>query len=99
MDLEANFSKRPSPLWEVIADSVEEIEGHRRLVPAMMTVTTDARFWRAKGTVAYGVGLYDDRMDFSEMLALFHGNDERVSLASVEKTSRLYETILARFGR
>ncbi len=99
MDFEANFSPRQSDLWDVIADSVEAIEGHRRLVPAMMTVVTDARFWRAKGTVAYGVGLFDDRMAFSEMLALFHGNDERVSLASVEKTTTLYAEILSRFGR
>lgn len=99
MDFEANFSTRKSDLWEVIADSVEVIEGHRRLIPAMMTVVTDARFWRAKGTVAYGVGLFDDRMAFSEMLALFHGNDERVSVASVEKSTALYTEILGRFGR
>ena len=99
MDFEANFSPSQSDLWDVIADSVEAIEGHRRLVPAMMTVVTDARFWRAKGTIAYGVGLFDDRMAFSEMLALFHGNDERVSVASVEKTTALYAEILGRFGR
>lgn len=99
MDFDANFSRRPSDLWEVIVSSVEAIEGHRRLVPAMMTVVTDARFWRAKGTIAYGVGLFDDRMAFSEMLALFHGNDERVSVAAVEKTLALYVEILDRFGR
>ena len=99
MDFEANFSPRQSGLWQVIADSVEAIEGHRRLVPAMMTVVTDARFWRARGTTAYGVGLFDDRMAFSEMLALFHGNDERVSVVSVEKTAALYAEILGRFGR
>ncbi|MGF1617375.1 MAG: M20/M25/M40 family metallo-hydrolase [Acidimicrobiia bacterium] len=99
MDFEANFSTRRSDLWDVIADSVEAIEGHRRLVPAMMTVVTDARFWRARGTIAYGVGLFDDRMAFSEMLALFHGNDERVSVASVEKSAALYAEILGRFGR
>ncbi len=62
-----------------------------------MTVGTDARFWRQKGTIAYGVGLYDDRMDFSEMLALFHGHDERVSVDSVERTTLLYGEILGRF--
>jgi acetylornithine deacetylase/succinyl-diaminopimelate desuccinylase-like protein len=38
-------------------------------------------------------------MAFSEMLALFHGNDERVSVVSVEKTTALYAEILGRFGR
>ena len=63
----------------------------------MTTVATDARFWRARGTVAYGVGLFDERMSFSEMLDLFHGHDERVSIESVERTTALYEVVLERF--
>lgn len=96
-DFEATSSPTGNPLWEAIADSVEDLEGHRRLLPMIMNVATDARFWRKKGTVAYGVGLFDDRMDFSEMLALFHGHDERVSVESVNRTTTLYETVLGRF--
>jgi acetylornithine deacetylase/succinyl-diaminopimelate desuccinylase-like protein len=96
-DFESTLSPMGNPLWEAIADSVEEMEGHRRLLPTIMNVATDARFWRKKGTIAYGVGLYDDRMDFSEMLALFHGHDERVSVASVGRTTDLYHQILHRF--
>jgi acetylornithine deacetylase/succinyl-diaminopimelate desuccinylase-like protein len=95
-DFESTISPTGNPLWDAIADSVEEIEGHRRLLPAMMNVATDARFWRKRGTIAYGVGLFDDRMDFSEMLALFHGHDERVSVESVERTTRLYTEIFKR---
>ena len=86
-----------NPLWEAIGDAVEELDGHRNLAPTLMTVATDARFWRAKGTVCYGVGLFDDRMTFSEMLTLFHGHDERVSVESVERTTALYERVLDRF--
>jgi acetylornithine deacetylase/succinyl-diaminopimelate desuccinylase-like protein len=96
-DFEATQSPMGNPLWEAIADSVEEIEGHRRLLPMMMNVATDARFWRKRGTVAYGVGLFDDRMDFSEMLALFHGHDERVSVESMHRTTALYSEIFDRF--
>lgn len=99
MDMQATISPTGNPLWEAIADSVEAIEGHRRLLPTTMNVGTDARFWRDKaGTVAYGVGLYDDRMSFSEMLSLFHGHDERVSVVSVERTTELYVQILQRFA-
>jgi acetylornithine deacetylase/succinyl-diaminopimelate desuccinylase-like protein len=97
MDNEATVSPIGNPLWEAIGDSVEELDGHRNLAPTMMTVATDARFWRARGTVCYGVGLYDDRMRFSEMLSLFHGHDERVSVDSVERTTTLYERVLERF--
>lgn len=92
-DLEATVSPIGNPLWDAIADAVESIEGHRNLLPILMTVGTDARFWRTRGTVAYGVGLYDDRLDFSTMLGLFHGHDERVSVESVERTTRLYQEI------
>lgn len=99
MDLEATLSPRDTHLWEVIADSVEVIEGHRDIFPTTMTVATDARFWREKGTISYGVGLFDGRTSFSEMLALFHGHNEKVSVDSVENTTRLYVEILQRFGR
>ncbi|HSM43555.1 MAG TPA: M20/M25/M40 family metallo-hydrolase, partial [Acidimicrobiia bacterium] len=96
-DFESTSSPTGNPLWEAIADCVEDMEGHRRLLPMMMNVATDARFWRKRGTIAYGVGLYDDRMDFSEMLALFHGHDERVSVESLERTTRLYQDVFRRF--
>lgn len=98
LDMESTVSAMGNPLWEAISDSVEEMEGHRNLLPTLMNVATDARFWRAKGTTAYGVGLFDDRMTFSEMLALFHGHDERVSVESVDRTTALYEEVLARFN-
>jgi acetylornithine deacetylase/succinyl-diaminopimelate desuccinylase-like protein len=96
-DFEATISPTDNIFWETIADCVEDMEGHRRLLPMMMNVATDARFWRKRGTVAYGVGLYDDRMDFSEMLSLFHGHDERVSVDSLERTTKLYQEIFGRF--
>jgi acetylornithine deacetylase/succinyl-diaminopimelate desuccinylase-like protein len=96
-DTEATISPVGNRLWEAIAVSVEELEGHRNLVPTLMPVGTDARFWRPRGTEAYGVGLFDERMNFSEMLALFHGHDERVSVGSLERTTTLYEHILDHF--
>jgi acetylornithine deacetylase/succinyl-diaminopimelate desuccinylase-like protein len=97
MDSETTVSPVGNILWDAIGAAVEELEGHRNLAPTLMTAATDARFWRRKGTVCYGVGLFDDRMAFSEMLSLFHGHDERVSAASVERTASLYERVLERF--
>ena len=97
LDTESTVSTTGNILWEAIGDGVEELEGHRNLVPTLMTVATDARFFRERGTVAYGVGLFDDRMSFSEMYTLFHGHDERVSVESVVRTTKLYERVLARY--
>ncbi len=96
-DFPATISPVGNVLWEAIADSLDDLDGHRRMVPTLMNVATDARYWRAKGSIGYGVGRFDDRMTFSEMLALFHGHDERVSAVSVEMTAELYGRVLHHF--
>ncbi|MCP4083439.1 MAG: M20/M25/M40 family metallo-hydrolase [Actinomycetia bacterium] len=93
-NLPATISATQTGLWDAIADSVHDLHGHRRLVPTLMPGATDARFWRQRGSVAYGVGIYDDRTTFSDLLARFHGHDERISIESLQRTTKLYERIL-----
>ena len=95
---EAGSGSTDNPLWTAIADAVEDVDGHRNIIPMLATVATDARFWRRQGTVAFGVGLYDEATPFSEFMALFHGTDERVSINSVLRTTALFERILSRFS-
>jgi acetylornithine deacetylase/succinyl-diaminopimelate desuccinylase-like protein len=94
----ASGSPAEGPLWEAIGDAAETHTGSRSLAPAIVPVGTDARFFRERGAVAYGVGLFDEEAAFGEMLAMFHGNDERVSLRSVELTTRMLATVFDRFG-
>lgn len=94
-DFEATSSATANPLWEVIVDSLEALTGSRRVVPTIMPASTDARFFRSRGSVAYGVGLFDDRVSFPDFLAMFHGHDERVSLESLDRTAQLMTEILA----
>ncbi len=86
------------PLWEAMGDAAEAMTGSGTLAPMLIPVTTDARFFRARGVHAYGVGLFDDRFSFGELLAMFHGNDERVSEASVALTTDLLAETVRRFG-
>jgi acetylornithine deacetylase/succinyl-diaminopimelate desuccinylase-like protein len=62
------------------------------------SATTDARFLRRRGSIAYGVGLYDDRMSFAEFLTLFHGHNERVSVNAVDRTTDLLRSVIRGFG-
>ncbi len=48
--------------------------------------------------MAYGVGLFDAEVSFGEMLSMFHGDDERVSEASVGLTTDMLALTLERFG-
>jgi acetylornithine deacetylase/succinyl-diaminopimelate desuccinylase-like protein len=97
-DYPATMSATTDPLWEAIEESLWEETSVRRAVPVLMPGATDARFFRTKGAIAYGVGLFDDRVSFSEFLSLFHGHDERVSVRSVERTTDLIERVVAHFG-
>jgi acetylornithine deacetylase/succinyl-diaminopimelate desuccinylase-like protein len=94
----AGGSAPAGPLWEAIGDALEVMAGHRRMVPTMIPVATDARFFRRHGTVAFGMALFDDRLRFGDLLSMFHGNDERVSEASLALTADHLAVTVTRFG-
>lgn len=98
LDFPANASPAEGPLWQAIDEAANLIAGPATLVPMLTPVLTDGRFFRTRGVTAYGVGLFDDSMEFSQSLAMFHGNNERVSVRSVELTTELLAAVLNRFG-
>lgn len=98
LDMQANSSPAEGLLWESIADAAEEHLGTRRLAPTLTPVTTDARFFRELGIPAYGVGLFDHMVTFPEMLAMFHGVDERVSEDSVRQTTLFLASVITAFS-
>ena len=63
----------------------------------MTPAATDARFFRKKGVVSYGAGLFDDRVSFPDFLDMFHGNDERISVDSLYKTVEFLDTVVSAF--
>ncbi|MEA2002824.1 MAG: M20/M25/M40 family metallo-hydrolase [Actinomycetota bacterium] len=98
LDFPANESPATGPLWQAIDDAANELAGPATLVPMLTPVVTDGRFFRPRGVKAYGVGLFADDMEFAASLAMFHGNNERVSVASVGMTTELLARAVERFG-
>jgi acetylornithine deacetylase/succinyl-diaminopimelate desuccinylase-like protein len=94
----AGGSPAAGSLWEAMSAALEEITGSGRLIPALIPVGTDARFFRRRGTRAYGISVYDDRVTFGEFLAMFHGRNERVSDESLALTTRHLAATVRRFG-
>ncbi|HEX5630373.1 MAG TPA: M20/M25/M40 family metallo-hydrolase [Acidimicrobiia bacterium] len=94
----AGGSPPEGPLWEAITAALATHAPGHHPIPTMIPVGTDARFFRPKGVVAYGVGLMDSRIGFGDFLRMFHGPDERVSEASLGLTADLYVEILQRLG-
>ncbi|MEN8240255.1 MAG: M20/M25/M40 family metallo-hydrolase [Actinomycetota bacterium] len=93
-DVHATATPPEGLLWDAIAAAAEIHTGSRTLAPSLTPVATDARFFRARGIPAFGVGLFDDSVTFAEMLAMFHGPDERVSVESVRRTTAFLATVI-----
>jgi acetylornithine deacetylase/succinyl-diaminopimelate desuccinylase-like protein len=93
----ASSSPAEGPLWDALGGALGALRPDARLIPSLIPVGTDARFFRRRGTVAYGVGLFDDAVGFGEFLTMFHGHDERVSEASLGLTAALLGMTLQNF--
>ena len=98
-DSPASASPVDTPLWDAMTAATRNHYPNATLVPAMIVGLTDARFFRAQGTVAYGAGLLSAALSSADFSSRFHGHDERIDLASLELTTRFYaDTLDALWG-
>jgi acetylornithine deacetylase/succinyl-diaminopimelate desuccinylase-like protein len=87
----ASSSPSDTPMW----DAMQRVAGRHypeaRCIPFLTAGATDARFFRRLGTVAYGFGLFSNRLSFEDYGAMFHGVDERVDVESLRLSTELWE--------
>jgi len=93
----ATASALDTPLWDSLASVSSRLSGGARLVPTMTVGATDARFFRRVGAVAYGFGLFSDRMSIEDYFSMFHGDNERVDQESLRLSTELWEAVAADF--
>ncbi|MFN0092247.1 MAG: M20/M25/M40 family metallo-hydrolase [Acidimicrobiales bacterium] len=79
----ATRSPLDTPAWASLERRSQAVYPGSKLLPQLLVGATDARFFRAKGAVAYGTGLYSPEVDFAEFSSRFHGNDERIDVGSL----------------
>jgi acetylornithine deacetylase/succinyl-diaminopimelate desuccinylase-like protein len=93
-----NISEMKSPLVEIMESVVRDLRNPEIiLVPMVSPGATDSRFFRrAFGTNAYGFSIHDGSLAIGELMAMFHGTDERVPLETLNLTSRGYMEIVRR---
>ncbi|MEM9513632.1 MAG: M20/M25/M40 family metallo-hydrolase [Actinomycetota bacterium] len=72
-----------NPLWDVVAKHTQVAYPGATLVPGLIVGGTDARFYRTRGSVAYGTGLFSPGVDLPTFGSRFHGHDERIDLESL----------------
>jgi acetylornithine deacetylase/succinyl-diaminopimelate desuccinylase-like protein len=95
-DSPATSSPLATPMWDAMAAAVQAQHAGTSLVPGMIVGLTDARFFRARGVVAYGAGLMSPGLSAADFSARFHGNNERVDLESLRLTTEFYGSVLDR---
>jgi len=72
-----------NPLWDALRARTQVAYPGAELVPGIITGGTDARFYRDKGSVAYGAALFSPSVTFEQFGSRFHGNDERIDVESL----------------
>lgn len=80
---EATISPVGNPLWDAVAARTQVAYPGAQLVPGLLVGGTDARFFRDKGVVAYGAGLFSPSVTLESFGTRFHGNDERIDVESL----------------
>lgn len=83
-------SPRHNELWDTLAARTQVAYPGARIVPGLVVGGTDARFFRERGAVAYGAGLFSPTMDMATFGQRFHGNDERIDVESLALTTDLW---------
>jgi acetylornithine deacetylase/succinyl-diaminopimelate desuccinylase-like protein len=90
---DSTSSPTETPLWDALGRVSSTLVEGSALVPFLTVGATDARFFRRKGSVAYGYGLFSRKLSFDDYASMFHGNDERVDLESLDLSTQLWDRL------
>jgi acetylornithine deacetylase/succinyl-diaminopimelate desuccinylase-like protein len=93
----ASVSPTGTPLWHVLGRVVDAHYPGARLLPRMIVGFTDAPYFREKGAVAYGFGLFSRTLTAEAMSGRFHGNDERIDVESLALTTQAWIEVCEQF--
>ena len=87
---EATQSPTDTPMYEILERRVQAAHPGTEVLPWLIVGATDAAFFRERGAVAYGAGLFSPQTSLNEFASRFHGHDERVDVESLGLSTRLW---------
>ena len=90
----ASESPIGTPLWDELDAMVRRFHPGRRerarsSAPGPPTGGSSA----GVGAVAYGFGMFSDRLSFEQFASMFHGDDERVDVESLALSAEMFEAL------
>jgi acetylornithine deacetylase/succinyl-diaminopimelate desuccinylase-like protein len=83
-------------LWDVLADSLRELDGAGEPIPYLLPAVSDGRHFARLGIQTYGFTPLRLPEGF-EFQALIHAADERVPASAVEFGAQAIARVLERF--
>ncbi|HEX9890293.1 MAG TPA: M20/M25/M40 family metallo-hydrolase [Nitriliruptorales bacterium] len=86
-------SPADSPLRDTLERVTQRLVPGARTVPSILAGFTDAFAYRSLGAVAYGYGLFSDRMPMDEVGQMFHGRNERIDVDSLGLDVELWRQV------
>lgn len=89
----ATRSPVDNPLWTTLSARAQVAYPEAQLLPGIMVGGTDARFFRDRGSIAYGAALFSPDMTLESFGQRFHGNDERVDVESLALSTEFWHGI------
>jgi len=90
----ASESAGDNALYRAMAKTLTRLDSKAKMIPMMLTGATDSRFFRDKGTAAYGFQPMAPVKNLSEYMSRVHGHDERIAAESLLFGTRvLYELL------
>ncbi|MCD2197295.1 M20/M25/M40 family metallo-hydrolase [Actinomycetospora endophytica] len=93
--LETTTSPVASPLRDTIAGIADALVPGTRLVPGMITASTDADYFRRAGAEVYGFSMHSGHATPEQFRRMFHGPDERVDLRSLELSTAMWTELIS----
>ncbi|RFA11146.1 hypothetical protein B7R54_07310 [Subtercola boreus] len=94
---ESTVSPTDTPLYGALQNAVRRVYPGGELLPMLGVGGSDGRFYRRRGVPAYGFGLLSERWDYGTFRQLFHGNNERIDLESLELTVSALDHVVREF--
>jgi len=93
----ASESPTDKPLYRAFDKSLKQLDPQAKMIPTMLTGATDSKYFREKGTAAYGFQPMTAIDNLSEYMGRIHGHDERISAKDLLFGTRVLYHVLKDF--
>lgn len=94
VDHAATISPLDTPMWEALSRQLKVAYPAAEFLPQLLVGGTDARFFRDRGVVGYGTGLFVPNVTMEEFGSRFHGHNERIDVTSLGLCANLWTGVV-----